>query len=345
MISLMYYLPNYAIALSGVVLAYLLRFPIPWMLGPLFTVLIASQLIKLKTLPTSSTKYFIMLIGIYIGSKFEVQAFSEDIFLLIALLLISTFFSFFLSFVFLKKIGMSKTEAMGSAMPGAFAFLLLYVTKNNIPIKRILIIHLVRILLILFIAPIFFGEILEKEILVTETTFHLKSIYEWCFLLIIAGGSAFLADKFIPIQSSGFLTASICSGLLYFLGVITTPPPSWGLNFLLFLIATTISSRLSDFQILKIAKDIFFGFVVTLIMLTTCILVVTVCYYLLKFSFLTYLLALVPGGIHEISLIALIYDLDPVLIAFIHWLRVILITLAMPYAMQWAGKKLLKKQT
>ena len=335
----MHYLPNYAIALLGVLLAYLFQFPIPWMLGPLFLLLIASQLVPLKILPTSSTKYFLMLIGIYIGSKFDVQDFSRDFGILVLLLLIVAFVGFFFSFLFLKKVGMSKVEAMGSAMPGAFAFLLLYITKHNIPIKRILVIHLIRILVILFAAPIFFDGVLEKEIFTIQDELNVTSFYQWSVLLIFSGGIAFLADKFILIQSSGFLTASFCSALLYLLGVVEVQPPSWGLNFLLFMIATTIASRLADFQVIKILKDIGLGIVVTFIMLMICVAIVAGCYFFLDFSFLTYLLALIPGGIHEISLIALVYNLDPVLITFIHWVRVVIIAVAMPYAMQWAQKR------
>jgi membrane AbrB-like protein len=332
------YFPNYLIGLLGVGLAELLRLPIPWMLGPLFLILIASQKFPLKSLPTSSTKYFVMLIGIYIGSRFDPNSFSRDFGVLVFLLVISSFLGFFLSFYLLKNLGMSKQEAAGSALPGAFAFLLLYAGEHKIPLNRILIIHLMRIITILFFAPIFFGGVLEQEILSTKAIFTTAAFFEWTILLLFVGAAAFIADKFIPIQSSGFLAASILSALLYALDIIQNQPPAWGLNLLLFMIAVTIASRLADFQITKIFKDIFLGLFITFVLLVICVGTAGIYSFFYEVSFLTYLLALIPGGIHEISLIALVYDLDPVLIAFIHWLRVVMITAAMPYVMLWAGR-------
>ena len=61
--------------------------------------------------------------------------------------------------------------------------------------------------------------------------------------------------------------------------------------------------------------------------------------YFVDNSFLSLLLSYCPGGIYEVAVIAIAFDLDPNFVAFHHIIRLLMILFMVPAIIKILGKK------
>jgi uncharacterized membrane protein AbrB (regulator of aidB expression) len=80
--------------------------------------------------------------------------------------------------------------------------------------------------------------------------------------------------------------------------------------------------------------------VATVILVTLGLLAAIVATYFVDTNFLTLLLSFSPGGIYEVAVIAIAFDLDPNFVAFHHIIRLLMILLTVPVILKIIGKKL-----
>ena len=94
---------------------------------------------------------------------------------------------------------------------------------------------------------------------------------------------------------------------------------------------TALGSRLNGLKIKELLFYIFHGVIITIILMT---LAAFASYFLeiaFGFDFLGFFLSFVPGGIHEMVIISVAYNIDPIFVSYHHFLRIILIVLLIPF--------------
>ena len=64
--------------------------------------------------------------------------------------------------------------------------------------------------------------------------------------------------------------------------------------------------------------------------------------YFVENNFLTLLLSYCPGGIYAVAVIAIAFDLDPNLVAFHHFIRLLIILFIVPVILRIINKSNLK---
>ena len=79
---------------------------------------------------------------------------------------------------------------------------------------------------------------------------------------------------------------------------------------------------------------------ITAILVTLGLLATIVATYFVDTNFLTLLLSFSPGGIYEVAVIAIAFDLDPNFVAFHHIIRLLMILFTIPIILKIIGKKL-----
>ena len=88
----------------------------------------------------------------------------------------------------------------------------------------------------------------------------------------------------------------------------------------------------------EVAKNTFHSFIATAILVTLGLLAAIAATYFVDTHFLTLLLSFSPGGIYEVAVIAIAFDLDPNFVAFHHIIRLLMILFTIPVIL-----KLIKK--
>ena len=74
-------------------------------------------------------------------------------------------------------------------------------------------------------------------------------------------------------------------------------------------------------------------------MLALGIIAAIVASYFVENNFLTLLLSYCPGGIYEVAVIAIAFNLDPNFVAFHHIIRLLMILFAVPVILRLIDKK------
>ena len=58
------------------------------------------------------------------------------------------------------------------------------------------------------------------------------------------------------------------------------------------------------------------------------------------FDFMSAFLSFAPGGIHEMVVISVAYNIDPIFVSYHHFLRIFIIVLLLPIILKKFGEKL-----
>ena len=94
------------------------------------------------------------------------------------------------------------------------------------------------------------------------------------------------------------------------------------------------------FQILyKVLFIISITFIATMFLVILGLMAAFVASLVIEKNFFTLLLSFCPGGIYEVAVIAIFFDLDPEFVSFHHIIRLLMILFVVPVILKIMGKK------
>ena len=106
-------------------------------------------------------------------------------------------------------------------------------------------------------------------------------------------------------------------------------PGIWIVNIAFIFLGTALGSRLNGLKLKELFFYIFHGVVVSSILV---IVAMVTAYFLqfLGFDFIPTFLSFAPGGIHEMVVISVAYNIDPIFVSYHHFLRILIIVAFLP---------------
>jgi len=134
---------------------------------------------------------------------------------------------------------------------------------------------------------------------------------------------------------SGTLFAS---GLLQITDIASYKLPDASINFCLLILGASVGCRFAEKSIKEIANNSFHGLIATIILVLLGLVAAYVATFFVDTNFLTLILSFSPGGIYEVAVIAIAYNLEPDFVAFHHIIRLLMILFTVPVIL-----KLIKK--
>ena len=132
----------------------------------------------------------------------------------------------------------------------------------------------------------------------------------------------------------------VASGILQISEVASYKLPDESINFCLLILGASVGCRFADKSLKEVASNSFHSLIATVILVTLGLLAAIVATYFVDTNFLTLLLSFSPGGIYEVAVIAIAFDLDPNFVAFHHIIRLLMILFTIPIILKIIGKKL-----
>ena len=81
------------------------------------------------------------------------------------------------------------------------------------------------------------------------------------------------------------------------------------------------------------------GFVATILLVILGLLAAYIATFFVDNNFLTLVLSFCPGGIYEVAVIAIAFDLDPSFVSFHHIIRLLMILFIVPVMLKIISKK------
>ncbi len=320
-----------------------LNFPAPFLLGSLFVTLFWGYLTKSKQFKPEIPRWFqlsvLVCMSVLIGATFSpsiidtISRWYITIFSMITVTLISTF----AGYAYLTKMrDYDHNLAILCSLPGGQAEIV--ATSMGLVDKDYVVAfcHLIRVTLVFCLTPLILafvkGEqgVIESNIALNNLSslFNLpiQTIVQLVFVAIIGYGLA----QLIKLPMPHLLGPMILSGGLHLYGSIDIPRISELVILAQITIASAIGARLSQVKFSKLSNYLGDALISSILTISIFCIAALLLAHLGYGEFIQMLLAFIPGGLYEVSLLALIFGYDLAFVAFHHSIRFILIFILLP---------------
>ena len=325
-----------AIGIIGGYIGTIIGLPLPWLLGSLgLNLCVAFTKFDIK-FPTKLLNPIFLMVGIILGGTLNVSLLYKIhlwVFSSVAMLVCTIVSTILAGLYFVKVCKFDKFIATLAALPGAFvpiaAALLEYGKKDNH--KQVLIPQATRVIFIVSFVPILFISNLgfsEIEGYNYDNIYDLRYCFEIIFLILICYLFSIFLKK-LKIPSPILVGAMALSGLFYTFEIVNARFPDFIINIAFIFLGTALGSRLNGLKLKELFFYIFHGVIVSSILV---IVAMVTAYFLqfLGFDFIPTFLSFAPGGIHEMVVISVAYNIDPIFVSYHHFLRILIIVAFLP---------------
>jgi len=321
----MHYVLTFICGLSGAYVFYLLHLPVPWLLGALVTVFVLQFF---TTLPLKWSKHFrdvgLIIVGLSLGSFFTTELLTQltsFLPLMMVLNICLMLFSLLLAFITAKWCHIDFQSALVASLPGGFSQLVIFAEeKKSLNLPFITYFHVVRVLLVVSLVPILFSAH-------DATTLHVpeQSLF-FVVPMLIAGYVAMYIARFLHIPVPAFLGPLLLVMCLSFTALPHVYLSPNLLHIAQVLIGCHIGLSLRKKDIVFSKRILFTGIGSALSLISFTFFTAWLFqYFLTGHAFQTAFLSLAPGGLDQMSLIALGVGGDVAVVTVFQLFRILLI--------------------
>lgn len=333
-----------AIGALGGAIADWAEVPLAWMLGALFACMTASLAGASVEVPLWLRANFLVLIGLFLGESFDDLTFSE-----IARWPISIAASVLYvpvaggaAYLFYRyAVREEPMTAVCSGIPGGLTAVVLLSEAFGGDERSVALSQSLRIAIVIFAAPVVAFGVLgfaapADDLLSARDVVGLADL-----ALLLAGALAAMeALRRVGMPIPYLLGPLLASAVLRVAGLVDGALPHWLIEIALVVTGASIGCRFHGTTLarwVRVAGATLGG--------TTVMMAVTALFAFgisaaTGVDYLTSLLAFAPGGIAEMSLIALAIGADPGFVALHHVVRIGFILVALPLFAAWLHKRL-----
>jgi membrane AbrB-like protein len=322
-------------AISGYVF-YRAGMPLPWMLGPMIANTIAAVLRAPVAPPMRLRPLVIPVIGVMLGASVTRDTFAHlgdwvwTVCILAPFLVTAAFASFM---VYRRAGGYDRVTAYYAAMPGGLNEMLLIGTAAGGKEKRIALAHATRILVTIAFVGLFFGLVLGVRSggPAGRPWIALDALGLMDYLVL--GGCAVLGvpmGKILRLPAYNVLGPMVLSAVVHVTGIVHAAPPTLIVNFAQITLGTVIGCRFLGSTAREIGADLILGLLATVAMLGVAVAFAEVTSRVTGIPLPEVFLAYSPGGLTEMSLLALAMGQDVAYVSVMHILRILMVIAAAP---------------
>jgi membrane AbrB-like protein len=149
---------------------------------------------------------------------------------------------------------------------------------------------------------------------------------------------------FILIFDKIRVPAAILSGTLFASGLLqitdfaTYKLPDASINFCLLILGASVGCKFAEKSVKEIANNSLHSLVATIILILLGLIAAFVATFVVDTNILTLILSFSPGGIYEVAVIAIAFDLEPDFVAFHHIIRLLFILFTVPLILKILSK-------
>ena len=326
-----------AIGLASGVVAWGVGLPLPWMLGPMIgATLAALSQVNLKS-PDKLRPIVIPVIGVMLGAGFSpdmldvIGGWVATLVLLVPFLAAAGAVSFF---VYRRAGGYDPITAFFSAMPGGLNEMLIVGEEAGGDAKRIALAHATRILIVIVCVALFFGLVLDIRADASAsnyTTLTALSLADYLILIACAVVGTYMGSA-LKLPAAPVMGPMTLSAIVHITGLVHEAPPSLIVIAAQVIMGTTIGCRFKGTTFAEVGRDLRLGALSSVSMIGVAVAFATLVSVTGDVSLAQAFLALSPGGLTEMSLLALAMGQDVAYVGVMHIVRIALVIFAAPYA-------------
>ena len=333
------------ISIPSAVIADFFNIPLAWMIGPM----IATSLIALNgfqvLMPKIALSSILIILGLHIGNYIDQNLFSQMVnwiwttvimffYIVVSILIVSKYLQ--------KFSGYKEKTSIFSAAPGALGPLMILAEYEKSDLSQVATAHLIRLIIIITLFAFIIVNLYSAEALELEK-FDYMSQNHWELILLIIASLIFIFffDKFkVP---AAFLSGTlVASGVLQIFDVASYKLPDASINFCLLILGASVGCRFTNKTFKEVANNSFHGLVATILLVLLGFVAAYIATFFVDTNFFSLILSFCPGGIYEVAVIAIAFDLEPDFVAFHHIIRLLFILFIVPVILRLVEKTKIK---
>ena len=320
-----------------------LGFPAPYLMGSLFGVWIGGGLVTRLQPHLGVARWFhkpvVLGLGVLIGATFNqaVLEQAEKWSLTLVTMVGTTFVVTVIGYLFLRRFrGYEPRLAILCSVPGGQAEAIAMAREMVDRDYVVALFHLVRVVIVFITTPLLL-RLIEGQDAVDQSNVALQtmpSIFDLpvmdIIIFILLGVVGMLIARRLRIPMPFLIGPVGLSTLFHLMGWADLPRVNEFVILAQLAIGGAVGARLAKVpfrELLGYLKDACAN---TAVILSAYLLATMVIVKVTGISFLAAWLAFVPGGLYEVTLLALIFGFDVAFVAFHHTVRVMLIFLSLP---------------
>lgn len=326
--------PLFPAGLAGGTLAYLVGLPMPFMLGGILGTAIAVLLLERRNGPRDLKppkllrEIFVAIIGTMIGATFTpdllraLPAFWPSA--LALLVFIGT--AQIVGFVVMRRVGgYSPADALYASMPGGLIEAAILGEKAGADGKLIAVQHFIRIILVVFTVPMLFWIATGERVgsaagqSLSPVAWHASDVW---WVLGIAG-LGLIIGKVVKLPASHMMGPMLLCAGLHVAGIVDLAPPQWLMHLAQYIVGVGLGAQFSGLTSGMLTRGLSVGITAVFAMLGVSFVFALALTPVVPAALPTMFLAFAPGGVTEMSLIALSLSLSPVIVSVHHLIRIV----------------------
>jgi len=330
------------ISIPSAIIAEYINVPLAWFLGPMLITSLASLMgLKIK-MPKLMLSLILILLGLYIGNYIDKNLFSQIhqwawtslimfIYIIVSVLVVSKYLQVFSKY--------EKKTSIFSAAPGALGPLMILAEDEKLDLSQVATSHLIRLIIIITVFPFIVNSFYDVEgVKAVNEVLKNQNIYH---LIILIMSSLFLILVFDKLKIPAALLSGtlVASGFLQITEIASYQLSSNIINYCLLILGASVGCRFADKSFGEIGRNALHSFVATFLLVILGLVAAFVAGLIIDKNFFTLLLSYCPGGIYEVAVIAIFFDLDPEFVSFHHIIRLLMILFIVPLMLKIVNKK------
>lgn len=324
--------------LGGAVFA-VIGVPLAWMLGPMVVNIIASVRGAPVLVPHGVRVVTLCIIGVFLGGSFSPDLLARAGEWTLSLSLMIVFIpliTLVAGLYYVRVAGFDRSTAMFSSAPGTLTAMVIIGGDSGADERMIALTQGLRVVLLVFLMPLVVTLVLSAgpgsaSVLPEGGPFEVTDLVLLCVAALVGLGLA----RTFKLPASAMTGAMLTSAALYLSGVVSWRPPDAVLWVCLWVLGSAIGSRFSTVTAATFYRVGKHAIAVTALVMTVSAVFAALVSMLLGVPFLTALLSFSPGGVAEMCLIAIAFDIDPAFVAVHHLARIVILITAAPFAAKW----------
>ena len=330
------------ISIPSALIAELFNIPLAWFLGPMLVTSLASLMgLKIK-MPRLVLSSILILLGLYIGNYIDKSLFAQMhqwawtslimlVYIILSVLIVSKYLQIFSKY--------DRKTSIFSAAPGALGPLMILAEDEKSDLSQVATSHLIRLIIIITVFPFIVNSFYNTEsIEIAEKVLKNQNLNHLIILVVSSIIFIYIFDK-LKIPAALLSGTLFASGFLQISEIATYQFSPNIIDYCLLILGASVGCRFADKTFGEIGRNAIHSFVATFMLVVLGLIAAFVASLIIDKNFFTLLLSYCPGGIYEVAVIAIFFDLDPEFVSFHHIIRLLMILFIVPLILKIIAKK------
>ena len=311
-----------------------LNLPLAWMLGAMVATTAASLGGATLYVPSPMRSTMISILGVMLGASFTPEIFDKAREWPITIGCLLLYLGFLIGTLFLyfrRIVGLDTPTAYFSATPGGLSEMVITGAAMGADDRTVALIHASRVLLVVFTIPFWFRFMTGVTPPPSAMGPSIAAI-GWFDLAVLAACAVagVVAGRLIRLPAYRLSGPMLVSAAVHAAGLSDSAPPWELVAAAQIVLGSSIGARFSGVPVRRVLGLMATALVSTVLMLATTVSFALVLAPLTGIDWQPIVLAYAPGGLAEMSLIALSLGIETAFVATHHVIRIGLIVMAAP---------------